>query len=226
MGEADSFDRKTLADGSTTASADGDGTSRTAGPIVPWSVPADVKGESGGREQSTLSAPTFGEATRDPASPDAATLQVDPSTSAMPSTPRVDHVGTETERTLTVTPAGDPSADRILALSEGYASFAAPQATHPTIPGDEIMGVLGRGGMGVVSKARHARLNRAVSLEMILVGPHAGAVRFLAEGASTGDHASRPEDVQRPINYRMNLSCIKIQLLLLLTIPFWLRCPS
>ena len=54
----------------------------------------------------------------------------------------------------------------------------------PVIPGYLIESELGRGGMGVVYKARRVRLNRIVAIKMILAGEHAGpeaSVRFLAE---------------------------------------------
>jgi WD40 repeat protein/serine/threonine protein kinase len=54
----------------------------------------------------------------------------------------------------------------------------------PVVAGYAIEGVLGRGGMGVVYRARHLRLNRPVALKMILAEAHADPdvmARFRAE---------------------------------------------
>jgi WD40 repeat protein/tRNA A-37 threonylcarbamoyl transferase component Bud32 len=64
----------------------------------------------------------------------------------------------------------------------------------PAVPGYEITGELGRGGMGVVYKARHIRLNRECALKMILAGAHASpehVARFVTEAEAIARLAHR-----------------------------------
>ena len=115
-------------------------------------------------------------------------------------------------------PAGreiDPMADTFVARVQALAPPAAgPRrvagpAPLPAVPGYEVEAEIGRGGMGVVYRARHKRLNRLVALKMLteygLVDPGVRA-RFLVEAEAVaqlqhpdivrvyefGEHAGRP----------------------------------
>jgi serine/threonine protein kinase len=81
----------------------------------------------------------------------------------------------------------DYSADNPMTPGEG-----------PILPGYQVLGVLGRGGMGVVYKAHHLALDRTVALKVILGGDHASGeqrARFVTEAQAVA-HLLHPNIVQ------------------------------
>ncbi|HEV3023205.1 MAG TPA: protein kinase, partial [Pirellulales bacterium] len=75
-----------------------------------------------------------------------------------------------TMRLFSTTPAQGASLPE--SPHEGPASLSEGTAL-PEIPGYEVEALVGRGGMGVVFRARHLRLNRRVALKMVLAGAYA-----------------------------------------------------
>jgi len=97
--------------------------------------------------------------------------------------------------TIAVCPPPAMDAATLPPTEDNVSSIAAKRIS---LPGYEILGKLGAGGMGVVYKARHLRLNRIVAIKMILAGEHASEAmidRFALE-AETVAQLQHPGIVQ------------------------------
>ncbi len=113
---------------------------------------------------------TSGEESPDTSAPTGIVVPLDLLSAMALSSPHEELTGTGADRTFFARLPPDPPASR--------------DRPVPVIDGYEILGELGRGGMGVVYRARQVRLNRPCVLKMILGGAHASpeaTARFLAE---------------------------------------------
>src|SRR5262245_15087619 len=109
----------------------------------------------------------------------------------------------------TSVPGADSSADVVLPAgtiiqspADAERILAAASNSAGGVPGYEILGELGKGGMGVVYKARHVKLNRVVALKMVLGSAAVGRselIRFLAEAESVA--AIKHENVVQVFDY-------------------------
>jgi len=112
--------------------------------------------------------------------------------------PRLSGATEDPGRTAVHVAAVTPAAEVV--TRSGPPGGGAPAAGN--VPGYQLLGELGKGGMGVVYKARHTKLNRVVALKMMLAGESAGhseLIRFLAEAEAVA--AIKHDNVVQVFDY-------------------------
>jgi serine/threonine protein kinase len=112
----------------------------------------------------------------------------------VPPPPRAELSAAERLKNLLAAELADPLTAKGVSTGVTRTGHPPEPAAPPTVEGYRDLTELGRGGMGVVYRALHVRLNRTVALKMMLAGAHASA----AERARLRAEAEAVARLQHP----------------------------